>query len=188
MFRVAGSNVRIPRSHKITSEFPRCATYSAAWSHSSTVIARPRFSITGLFASPTSFSNSKFCAFRVPIRMQSATSAMRPTCDTSTTSTMNGSPNRRLASCRISIPRSPRPWNEYGDVLGLNTSPRITAAPASFAARAAVIVCSSFSTAHGPAISVNASRPIGTVPILTTVVSGCRSRETILYGLPIWIT
>ena len=61
------------------SEFPRCATYSAACSHSSIVIARPRFSITGLFVSPTSFSSSKFCAFRVPIRMQSATSA---TCST----------------------------------------------------------------------------------------------------------
>jgi hypothetical protein len=60
--------------------------------------------------------------------------------------------------------------------------------PASFAARIARIVCSGFSTAQGPAISVKVSRPTGTVPTLTTVVSGCRSRETILYGLPIWIT
>jgi hypothetical protein len=120
--------------------------------------------------------------------MQSATSATWATCDMSTTSTTKGNPNRRRASWRISIPCSPRPWNEYGDVLGLKTSPRITVAPASFAARTADIVCSSFSTAHGPAISVNESRPIGTVPILTTVVSGWRSRDTILYGLPIWIT
>ena len=48
MLRVDGSNVRMPRSHRMISELPRCAMYSAAWSHSSIVMASPRFSMTGL--------------------------------------------------------------------------------------------------------------------------------------------
>ena len=52
VFRVDGSNVRMPRSHRMISELPRCATYSAAWSHSSIVMARPRFSMTGLCVEP----------------------------------------------------------------------------------------------------------------------------------------
>ena len=119
MLRVEGSNVRIPRSHRMICELPRCATYSAAWSHSSIVIASPRFSITGCLARPTSFSSSKFCALRVPTRMQSATSATRATWETSTTSTMIGRPVCRRHSSRIASPRSPRPWNEYGEVRGL---------------------------------------------------------------------
>ena len=35
---------------------------------------------------------------------------------------------------------------------------------------------------------VNESRPTGVVPTFTVVASGCRSRATILYGLPTWIT
>ncbi len=67
-------------------------------------------------------------------------------------------------------------------------SPRRIVAPAAFAARVAVNACSSDSTAHGPAMIVNESRPTGVVPTFTVVVSGCRSRATILYGLPTWIT
>ena len=66
MLRVDGSNVRMPRSHRMISELPRWATYSAAWSHSSIVMASPRFSITGLWVCPTSFNSSKFWALRVP--------------------------------------------------------------------------------------------------------------------------
>ena len=112
VLRVEGSNVRMPRSHRMISELPRCATYSAAWSHSSIVMANPRFNITGLWVWPTSFRSSKFCALRVPTRMQSATSATPSTCDTSTTSTMIGRPVSRRHSPRISNPRSPSPWNE----------------------------------------------------------------------------
>ena len=67
-------------------------------------------------------------------------------------------------------------------------SPRRIVAPAALAARVALNACSSDSTAHGPAMIVNESRPTGVVPTFTVVVSGCRSRATILYGLPTWIT
>ncbi len=67
-------------------------------------------------------------------------------------------------------------------------SPRRIVAPAAFAARVAENACSSDSTAHGPAMIVNESRPTGVVPTFTVVVSGCRSSATILYGLPTWIT
>ena len=119
MLRVAGSNVRMPRSHRMISELPRCATYSAACSHSSIVIASPRFSITGLLVRPTSFSSSKFCALRVPTRMQSATSAtcchLRDVDDLDD----DRQPGVAAALLRISSPRSPSPWNEYGEVRGL---------------------------------------------------------------------
>ena len=112
--------------------------------------------------------------------MQSAISATAWTWETSTTSTTNGSPVSRRHSARISSPRSPSPWNEYGDVRGLYTSPRRIVAPAAFAACVLISACSSDSTAHGPAMIVKESRPTGVVPTFTVVVSGCRSRATIL--------
>ena len=53
MLRVAVSKVRMPRSHRITCSLPAASRYSAASSRSSTLAARPRFSSTGLPALPT---------------------------------------------------------------------------------------------------------------------------------------
>ena len=47
VFRVAVSNVRMPRSHSTTSVLPPLNTYSADSSHSSMVAEMPRFSRTG---------------------------------------------------------------------------------------------------------------------------------------------
>ena len=48
VFRVWVSNVRMPRSHRITFGLPAATMYSAAIRHSSIVAPNPRFSITGL--------------------------------------------------------------------------------------------------------------------------------------------
>jgi hypothetical protein len=48
------------------------------------------------------------------------------------------------------------------------------------AIRAAAIVCSGVSTAHGPAIRVNVSGPMGTPPTVTVEVCGWFSRLTSL--------
>ena len=57
VLRVDDSNVRMPRSQRMTSGFPWAMTYSAASNHSSISIDKPRLSITGLPALPTSSSN-----------------------------------------------------------------------------------------------------------------------------------
>ena len=46
--RVAVSNVRMPRSHRMTFSLPSIVMYSLAWSHSSMVAAMPRLNRTGL--------------------------------------------------------------------------------------------------------------------------------------------
>ena len=52
MFRVDASNVRIPRSHRITFGLPAATMYSAAMSSSSIVAPKPRLSITGRATRP----------------------------------------------------------------------------------------------------------------------------------------
>ena len=47
VLRVSVSNVRMPRSQRMTWWLPRDTMYSAAISHSLTVDDRPRLSITG---------------------------------------------------------------------------------------------------------------------------------------------
>ena len=69
------------------------------------------------------------------------------------------------------------PWNEYGDVDGLNAPPRRIVAPAALTARAVVISCSSDSTVQGPAIMTNSSPPITTPSTVTVLFSGRYSRE-----------
>src|SRR5205814_1468897 len=61
VFRVYFSNVRIPRSQRITFGFPFARMYSADRSSSSTVADIPRFSNTGLDCSPQASSSDKFC-------------------------------------------------------------------------------------------------------------------------------
>ena len=60
--------------------------------------------------------------------------------------------------------------------------PRSSDAPAARAISAAAIVCSAVSTAHGPAMTVSVSGPIGTPPTLMTERSRWCSRLTSLYG------
>src|SRR5262249_47466564 len=106
----------------------------------------------------------------------------------STTSVTTGSPTSARTSARIRRPATPRPWNAYGDVRGLNAPPRSSVAPACFAISAAARVCSGVSTAHGPAIRVNVSGPIGTLRTVTVDVPGWCSRLTSLYGAVIRTT
>ena len=57
VLRVDVSNVRIPRSQRITFGLPLDITYSAAMSHSSIVPDRARLMSTGRPALPTAMSN-----------------------------------------------------------------------------------------------------------------------------------
>jgi hypothetical protein len=66
VFRVDVSNVRIPRSQKITFGFPWDRMYSPARSRSSIVDAMPRLSTTGFRLRPSASSRRKFCMFLVP--------------------------------------------------------------------------------------------------------------------------
>ena len=72
VFRVESSNVRTPRSQRITCRLPCARMYSADISRSLTVALIPRFSRTGVRVRPTSLSRSKFCMFRAPIWRMSA--------------------------------------------------------------------------------------------------------------------
>ena len=65
---------------------------------------------------------------------------------------------------------------------GLNAPPRSSAAPAGLAIRAAASVCSGVSTAHGPAMRVKVSGPIGTPADRKTERLRWCSRLTSLYG------
>ena len=133
---------------------------------------------------PTAWSSPKFAMLRVPTCSMSACSATTATSRASTTSVTTGIPVAALTSARILSPSTPRPWNAYGDVRGLNAPPRRIVAPADCAISAASWVCCTLSTAQGPAISVTASGPIGTcrpgVPTHTVERSGWCCRLTSL--------
>ena len=109
MLRVAGSNVRMPRSHRMMLRLPDEAAYSAASSHSSMVADRPRFSMTALPVSEQARSRSKFCMLRAPMRKMSTTSTMASTSWGWSTSATTGRPKRAFCSARISSPAGPRP-------------------------------------------------------------------------------
>ena len=66
--------------------------------------------------------------------------------------------------------------------------PRSSAAPAALAISADASVCSGVSTAHGPAMTVSVSGPIGTPATLITERSWRCSRLTSLYGAVIRTT
>ena len=151
--RVEVSKVRMPRSQSITWEFPSRTTYSAAIRSSSIDADAPRFSSTALSERPTSASSVKFCMLRAPIWITSAASTTASTSRASISSVTIGRPVSSRASLRMSSPSWPSPWNAYGEERGLNAPPRSIVAPASRTARAASIVCSRYSTEHGPAIS-----------------------------------
>ena len=108
---------------------------------------------------------------RVPICSMSACSATTSTSAASSTSVTTGSPTSSRTSARMRSPSTPRPWKAYGDVRGLYAPPRSSVAPARLAMQADSSVCSAVSTAHGPAMKVNVSGPIGTPPTRTVVRS-----------------
>ena len=100
----------MPRSHSITLLLPPDSTYSADSSHSSTVAAMPRLSITGLRVRPSSRSRVKFCMLRAPTWKMSAYLSITSICEMSITSVMSlrswaSAPVRSIRS-----PSSPRPW------------------------------------------------------------------------------
>src|SRR5713226_4311300 len=92
VFRVAVSNVRIPRSHKITSGFPCATTYSADISNSFIVLLIPGFNNAGRPHFPSAFSSTKFCMFRAPTCITSAYFAIKSTSRSLITSVIIASP------------------------------------------------------------------------------------------------
>ena len=103
------SNVRMPRSQRITLELPSERIYSAAISQSSIVAAKPRLSSTGLFCFPTCLSNEKFCIFLAPICSTSATSAILSISAVSITSVMIPKPLAFRAAANRDRALSPCP-------------------------------------------------------------------------------
>jgi hypothetical protein len=110
VLRLAVSNVRMPRSHRMMSRLPEEAAYSAASSHSSIVADRPLFSIRGFPVSEQARSRSKFCMLRAPTRKTSTTSTRASISWGWRTSTTTGRPKRSFCSARMSRPSGPRPW------------------------------------------------------------------------------
>ena len=92
VLRVAVSNVRIPRSQRITWWFPSARIYSAAARNSSMVALMPRFSSTGFWSAPPPAAgrNSAYSGHRPADR--SAYSATSPTLSGLITSVTIGSP------------------------------------------------------------------------------------------------
>ena len=126
--------------------------------------------------------------FRVPIWRMSAYSATMSTWFGSMTSVMTGRPVRSRASARYRSASTPRPWNAYGLVRGLNAPPRRTVAPAALTASAVSNSWSRLSTEHGPAITVSEPSPIAASRTRMTVSSGWNSREVSLNGRLIGVT
>ncbi len=73
------------------------------------------------------------------------------------TSVTAGSPTSRPAAASRRSPSAPIPWKEWGPVRGLKAPPRSIVAPAALTARAAASICSSLSTAHGPAMTTGSA-------------------------------
>ena len=121
---------------------------------------RPRLSRMGLPVLAAAMSNWKFCALRAPIWMMSVYSATRSACCSESNSVMTARPVSLRALASSFKPFSPRPWNSYGDVRGLNAPPRRMVAPAAFTASAVVSNCFSLSTEHGPAMTWNFFPPM----------------------------
>ena len=109
VFRVTVSNVRIPRSHKITSGFPCAVMYSADINSSFTMLLNPRFSSTGRPHFPSAFNSMKFCMFRAPTCITSAYRATKSTWRSLITSVMIASPVACLAFFSSFKPSSSMP-------------------------------------------------------------------------------
>ena len=110
VLRVESSNVRMPRSQRITWRLPSDRMYSADMSRSLTVALMPRLSRIGFLVRPHSLSRSKFCMLRAPIWRMSAYRSTSGTCRGSMTSVTTGMPNRSPAARKILSPSRPSPW------------------------------------------------------------------------------
>ncbi len=121
----------MPRSQIITCRLPPLRTYSADMSVSCTVPIMLRFRKTGMWVLPTAVRSGKFWELRAPIWKTSVYWPTRGTASGDMTSVMIGRPVASRASANMARPSSPRPWNEYGEVRGLNAPPRSRSAPAS---------------------------------------------------------
>ena len=188
VFLVYSTNVRIPRSQRITLWFPPERMYSALMRNSFSVAARPRLSRTGLEIFDSARRSFVFCILRAPTCRRSAYSATTSTSAASMTSVTIPRPVLSLAFARSFSPSSPIPWNTYGLVRGLYAPPRSKRAPAAFTASADRRICCSDSTEQGPAITTISLPPIGTPATMTTLSSDLNSRLASLYGLSIGIT
>ena len=183
VLRMLGSKVRMPRSHSTTLGLPSAMMYSALITSSSSVLASPRLSSTGVCRRPTAFSSSKFCMLRAPIWIistpRSKNSGM---CSLFISSVTTGWPVASRALASRSSPSARSPWKLYGLVRGLNAPPRSSEAPAACTRRATSVICSSLSTLHGPAITAKYPPPILCPPTSTMVSSGWNLRLAFLYG------
>ena len=155
--------------------------YSALIRSSSKEFARPRFKRIGLSIFPRTFKSSKFCMFLAPTCMMS-TSSKSGRCSALMISVTTGRPVAFFASKRRSRPCSWRPWNAYGEVLGLKAPPRRKAAPERFTSSATSVICSFVSMEQGPAMTWKLPPPIFLPQTSMTVSSGCMERFAFLYG------
>ena len=89
---------------------------------------------TGSFERPALSKSGKFCMFRAPIWMMSPYCSIMPIPASSSASVTIFNPKVSRISAMISHAFSPRPRNEYGEVRGFHTPPRIMSAPASLTA------------------------------------------------------
>ena len=189
VFLVYFSNVRIPRSQRMTFSFPPAIIYSADMIHSSIVLESPLFNKIGFWIFPTAFRREKFCIFLAPIWIRSTCSTNSSICSASISSLTIGSPVCLLASTISLIPSVSSPWNAYGEVRGLYAPPLNISAPAAFTSFAISQICSLLSTEHGPPMTTIFSwPPIFTPATSTTVSSGWNIRFAFLYGAAILVT
>ena len=166
VLRVDGSNVRMPRSQRITLALPADSTYSAAISHSSMVAPKPRLSSTGVRALAGRAQQREVVHVAAADLDACRRIPRRPPLGWHRSSrTRSAGPSPRAPRRAASRPSSPRPWNAYGDVRGLYAPPRSTCAPSRLTSRAVATSCSRDSTAQGPAmIAQRAPAPMGTLP------------------------
>ena len=127
--RVDVSNVLIPRSQRITCEFPSLTMYSAAISRSSTVEDEPRLSSTGFGARPDLGEQRE-----VRHVARADLDHVRDLDDRLDVARIHQLRHERQPGLlarlrRISSASSPRPWNAYGEVRGLNAPPRSIVTP-----------------------------------------------------------
>ena len=132
--------------------------YSAAISSSSIVADIPRLSSTGLPAWPSSLEQREVLHVAGADLETSACSATSGDVRVSITSVTTGSPVARARLGQQGAPSMPSPWNEYGEVRGLNAPPRSTRRPPRARLRAVLQHLLGVSTAHGPAITLEAPR------------------------------
>ena len=107
---------------------------------------------------------------RAPTWITSTASAIASAWAGSVSSLTTGRPVCSRASRRISSAGVPRPWNENGEVRGLNAPPRNIEAPALCTACATARVWSRDSTVQGPASRQKVSLPPTLRPSTLTTV------------------